>query len=196
MRDDASVTNGLRSAFFTRSPAFLISAPDSGLVHCEPIRLRDVKDLHLVLPVGRRPLLEQYLVDHKVHIAQRLSWFESMVGAMDLVRSSHWTAIISGLFIADDLRRRRFTLNPLADPILWDDLLLVEPEREPLSPIAQDFVRLLSKAAEEVNTIPIRIAHGDALPEPLPECLPSLGQPLAYAHPQSLSPALTAMSHG
>lgn len=188
MPDDAGGANGLRTSVFTRTPAFLISSPDSGLPHCEPIRLRDIKDLHLVLPVGRRPLLEQYLIDHKVRIVQRLSWFESMLGAMDLVRSSHWTAIISGLFIADDLRRRRFTLNPLADPMLWDDLLLVEPEREPLSSVAQDFISLLSKATEEINTIPIRIAHG--------ERLPSLEQPRGAEQPLSFTPELSVASHG
>ena len=148
------------------------------------------------LPVGRRPLLEQYLVDHKVQVAQRLSWFESMLGAMDLVRCSHWMAVISGLFVADDLRRRRFTLNPLADPMLWDDLLLVEPERQPLSSVAQDFISLLSKATEEINTIPIRIAQGERLPERFPERLPSQGQPLGAEHPQGLPPTLTAASHG
>ncbi|MES3001835.1 MAG: LysR family transcriptional regulator [Pseudomonadota bacterium] len=161
MPDDASGTSGLRTSLFTRTPAFLLSSPDSGLPHCEPVRLSDIKDLHLVLPVGRRPLLEQYLVDHKVQVVKRLSWFESMLGAMDLVRSSHWMAVISGLFIADDLRRRRFTLNPLGDPVLWDDLLLVEPERNPLPAVAHDFIALLSKATEEINAITIRIAHGE-----------------------------------
>jgi LysR family nitrogen assimilation transcriptional regulator len=152
---------GLSTSLFTRTPAFLVSSPDSGLPHCEPVRLSDIKDLHLVLPIGRRPLLEQYLIDHKVQVVQRLNWFESMLGAMDLVRSSHWAAIISGLFIADDLRRKRFTLNPLADPILWDEMLLVEPARKPLSTIAQNFIGFLKKATEDINAIPIRIAHGE-----------------------------------
>ncbi|WP_077035064.1 LysR family transcriptional regulator [Pelomonas sp. KK5] len=163
MPEDAGAADGLRHSLFTRTPAFLISSPDSGLPHCQPIRLRDLPDLHLVLPAGRRPLLEQYLVDQQVPIVQRLSWFESMLGAMDLVRSSHWTAIISGLFIADDLRRRRFTLNPLADPMLWDELLLVEPERKPLSSVAHAFLECLQRATEEINAIPISIAtatHG------------------------------------
>lgn len=188
MPESAGGTSGLRTSLFTRTPAFLVSSPTSGLPHCEPVRLRDIKDLHLVLPVGRRPLLEQYLIDHKVQIAQRLGWFESMLGAMDLVRSSHWTAVISGLFIADDLRRRRFTLSPLADPILWDDLLLVEPERNPLSTVAHDFIGLLSKATEEINTIPIRIAHGEGLA--------SLGQKPEPEQASSLPPALSAASHG
>lgn len=152
---------GLSTSLFTRTPAFLVSSPDSGLPHCEPVRLSDINDLHLVLPIGRRPLLEQYLIDHKVQVVQRLNWFESMLGAMDLVRSSHWAAIISGLFIADDLRRKRFTLNPLADPILWDEMLLVEPARKPLSTIAQNFIEFLKKATEDINAIPIRIAHGE-----------------------------------
>lgn len=160
MSYEAGGPYGLRTSLFTRTPAFLVSAPESGLPHCEAVRLRDLKNLHLVLPIGRRPLLEQYLIDHKVHVVQRLNWFESMLGAMDLVRSSHWSAIISGLFIADDLRRRRFTLNPLADPILWDDLLLVEAERKPLSAIAQNFLELLRRTTENINAIPIRIAHG------------------------------------
>ncbi len=188
MPDDADANRGLRNSLFTRTPAFLISSPHSGLPHCMPVRLRDVKDLHLVLPSWRRPLLEQYLIDHNVQITQRLSRFESVLGAMDLVRSSHWTAIISGLFIADDLRRRRFTLNPLTDPMLWDDLLLVEPEREPLSMIAQDFLSLLSKATEEINTIPIRIAHG--------EWPPSVGHIVGIEQTQNFPPALSAASDG
>ena len=188
MSDDASGTSGLRTSLFTRTPAFLLSSPNSVLPHCEPVRLRDIRDLHLVLPIGRRPLLEQYLTDHKVHIAQRLSWFESVLGAMDLVRSSHWTAVISGLFIADDLRRRRFTLNPLADPMLWDDLLLVEPKRKPLSSVAQDFIEVLSKATEEVNTIPIRIAHGQRLS--------SLGQTDDPEQALRLPPVLSVASQG
>ncbi len=187
MPDDGSGTSGLRSSLFTRTPAFLISSPDSGLPHCEPVRLCDIKDLHLVLPIGRRPLLEQYLIDNKVRVAQRLSWFESVLGAMDLVRSSRWTAVISGLFIADDLRRRRFTLNPLADPILWDELLLVEPARKALSPVAHDFIELLSKTTEEINTIPIRIAHG--------EQMPSLDPPSGLAQLLGL-PANAASAHG
>jgi len=188
MPDDATGTSGLRTSLFTRTPAFLISAPNSAMPHCEPIRLHDVKDLHLVLPVGRRPLLEQYLIDHKVQVAQRLCWFESMLGAMDLVRSSHWMAIISGLFIADDLRRRRFTLNPLAHPMLWDDLLLVEPERKPLPAVAHDFIALLSKATEEINAITIRIAQG--------ERPPSLSQALGPEQLFSPQPARAAPSHG
>jgi DNA-binding transcriptional LysR family regulator len=188
MPDNAGGANGLRTSLFTRTPAFLLSSPDSGLPHCEPIRLRDINDLHLVLPAGRRPLLEQYLIDHKVHVAQRLSRFESMLGAMDLVRCSHWTAIISGLFIADDLRRRRFTLNPLADPMLWDDLLLVEPERKPMSSAAHDFIGFLSKATEEINTIPISIANG--------ERPPSLGQTFSPEQRLSWPPALAAAPHG
>jgi LysR family nitrogen assimilation transcriptional regulator len=188
MPDNSNGTSGLRTSLFTRTPAFLVSSPDSGLPHCEPVRLRDIKDLQLVLPVGRRPLLEQYLIDNKVHVAQRLNWFESMLGAMDLVRSSHWTAIISGLFIADDLRRRRFTLNPLADPLLWDELLLVEPERHPLSMVAQDFIGLLSKATEEINTIPIRIAHGERLPSP--------GLTFEPRQRLGMPPALDAASRG
>lgn len=163
MSYDGGGAVGLNTSPFTKTPAFLVSSPESGLPHCEPVRLSDIKDLHLVLPIGRRPLLEQYLIDHKVQVAQRLNWFESMLGAMDLVRSSHWAAVISGLFIADDLRRRRFTLNPLADPILWDEMLLVEPARKPLSTIAQSFIELLKKATEDVNAIPIRLAHGEQL---------------------------------
>lgn len=161
MSYEAGGASGLGISVFTRTPAFLVSSPNSNLPHCEPIRLSKIDDLHLVLPVGRRPLLEQYLIDHNVRVVQRLNRFESMLGAMDLVRSSHWTAIISGLFIADDLRRRRFTLNPLADPILWDEMLLVEPTRKPLTIAAQSFIELLRQATEELNAIPTRMAHGE-----------------------------------
>lgn len=162
--------HGLRTSPFCRSPAFLVSSPDSPLEHGAPVRLADLDELYLLRPNSGNVLglmLERYLLDNNVRVTARMSRFESMLGAMDLVRTSHWSLIMPGLFVAPDLRRPNFTLNPLADPVLWEEIVVVEPERQPLHAAGQAFVDILRGVANDVNDLPIRVAAGQPLHQAL-----------------------------
>lgn len=163
----ANHLRGLRASTLTKSPAFLVSSPNCPtLRHCEPVQLKDVADLRLIVGTtgSARLLLERYMLDLGIHPVARLETMESVQGALSLVRSSHWKMIWPGIFIADELRRHRYTLNPLVGPPLWEELVLIEPERQPLSAAAQAFLDVLRAEIAAINDIPTRIVLGEMPP--------------------------------
>ena len=152
-------TTGVRSTLFAHTPEFLVSSAGSGLVHGQPVRLSERRDLKLVLPGqanARRPMLEQYFATHRVTVAARLE-FDTMLGTIDLVASSDWHTVLPGVFVSRDVDSGRFTLNPLADPALELDLMLIEPERQPRSAAAAAFLDTLREVTDEANRLPARL---------------------------------------
>lgn len=155
-------TMGLRSTLFTHTHEFLVSAPGSGLPHGRPVRLSELRDLKLILPAAvnaRRPVLEQYFDANGVTVGAR-SEFDTMLGTIDLVSRSDWRAVLPGVFVSEDVGSGRFTLNPLANPPLVLDLMLIEPERQPLSAAAAAFLDTLREVTDEANRLPTRMALG------------------------------------
>jgi DNA-binding transcriptional LysR family regulator len=65
------------------------------------------------------------------------------MGTLDFVANTDWVTILGGIMMASDAEPRQFTLNPLADPPLAVDLVLIEPSRRPMSPAAEAFLEML-----------------------------------------------------
>jgi DNA-binding transcriptional LysR family regulator len=155
---------GIRATLFAQTPEFLVSAPGGPLVHGAPVRLADLQGLRLVVPGtanARRPLLEQYFASHGVAVAARLE-FDTMLGTLDLVARSDWRAVLPGVFVSRDVASGAFTLNPLANPPLLLDLVLIEPERQPLSAAAGAFLDALREVTDAANLVAVRMADGGA----------------------------------
>lgn len=155
---------GIRSTLFAQTREFLVSAPGGMPAHGDPVRLGDLPDLRLVVPGmanARRPMLEQYFATHGVTVAARLE-FDTMLGTLDLVARSDWRAVLPGVFIARDVASGAFTLNPVANPPMVLDLMLVEPERQPLSAAAGAFLDALRSVTDEANVVAARMAQDGA----------------------------------
>jgi LysR family nitrogen assimilation transcriptional regulator len=151
---------GIRSTLFAQTREFLVSAPGGPLQHGEPVRLSELQDLRLVVPGAanaRRPMLEQYFATHGVTIAARLE-FDTMLGTLDLVAHSDWRAVLPGVFVSRDVGSGAFTLNPLANPALLLDLMLIEPDRQPLSAAASAFLDALRETTDQANLVAARMA--------------------------------------
>ena len=58
-----------------------------------------------------------------------------------------------GVALARDLvfEQRELTINPLADPALALDLVLIEPSRRPLAPAAEAFLEILAEEARRLD---------------------------------------------
>lgn len=156
--------NGLDSSPFADTPAFLVSSPTSAFRHCEPVRLAELKSLRMVLPASRnarRDGLDNYFAATGAQFAAQME-LDSILGTMDLVRQGNWSTILPGLFIEPDIASRAYTLNPLVDPVLVEQMMLVEPVRCPIGAAGQAFVASLRAATDRVNALPMRLAHGDA----------------------------------
>jgi len=74
-----------------------------------------------------------------------------MFGTLDFVASTDWVTILPGTMMVSDIERRNLTINPLADPPLALDLVLIEPSRRPLPPAAEAFLEILRTEAARLD---------------------------------------------
>ena len=146
---------GLKTRPFIRTPEVLVSGPYHGLHHLDPVRLAELGPLRVVLPAApnrRRVTLETYFASNSVRI-DRLLDLDAMFGTLDLVACSEWVAVLPGVMMVGDIPRGRFTINPLADPPLPLDLVLIELSSRPMSPAAAAFLELLQEETARINAL-------------------------------------------
>ena len=146
---------GLKSALFMRTPEVLVSRRDGKLEHLKPVRLRDLGPLKIVVPGAqnaRRTLLETYLASNGVRIERTLE-LDAMLGTLDFVASSDWVTILGGIMMVSDVESPHFTINPIVDPVLPLDLVLIEPLRRALSSPAEAFVEILRAETTRLNAV-------------------------------------------
>ena len=145
---------GLKSRLFLRTPEVLVSAR-RGVGDSDdqpaPIALRSLQPLKLVLPSKantRRQSIETYCGSNGIEIA-RLIEMDAMMGTLDFVARSEWRTILPGIMMAIDDPRLR--VDPLADPPLMLDLVLIEPSRRPMSQAAKVMLAMLEAEAGRLN---------------------------------------------
>ena len=147
--------SGLRSTLFMRTPEVLVSRPGAALKHLEPVALGALGPLKLVVPGAqnaRRTLLEAYLAANGIAIERTLE-LDAMLGTLDFVANSDWVAILPGIMMVSDVERPLLTINPIVDPVLPLDLVLIEPLRRTLSSPAQAFVDMLRAETLRLNAL-------------------------------------------
>ncbi|WP_134500335.1 LysR family transcriptional regulator [Microvirga pakistanensis] len=148
-------TVGLKSRVLVRTPEILVSSGRLGLEHLAPVRLSDLEPIKAVVPSWqniRRSTLETYFSSNSVKV-DRLLELDAMLGTLDLVANTDWVTILPGVMMASDIKSRGFCVNPLADPSLETDLVLIEPARQPLSPAAHAFLDILEGETQSLNAL-------------------------------------------
>jgi LysR family nitrogen assimilation transcriptional regulator len=156
---------GLKSRLFLRTPEVLVSAatplwPNEGAGgaptvvprHGEPVRLADRGPLKLVLPSRmntRRGTLETYCATVGAEVT-RIIELDTMFGTLDFVARGDWVTILPALMMAAG-STQGFTVNPIVDPALTLDLVLIEPARRTLAPAAALFLGMLEEEARLIS---------------------------------------------
>jgi LysR family transcriptional regulator, nitrogen assimilation regulatory protein len=147
--------SGLKSALFMRTPEVLVSRRGSALEHLAPVTLRTLSPLKLIVPGAqnaRRHLLETYLATNGVEIERTLE-LDAMLGTLDFIAHSDWVAILPGIMMVSDVERPQLTINPIVEPVLPLDLVLIEPLRRALSSPAEAFVAILLEETVRLGAI-------------------------------------------
>jgi len=163
---------GLDTRIFHSTPEVLVSRRTSRRAHMTPIRLKDLGPLDLLLPSPpntRRRTLDTYLAANGVRVRKVLE-IDSMFGALDLVANTDWVSIFPGIMMASDIDRDLFTINVIVEPQLILDLVLIEPIRQPMGPLAETFLKLLEDETARIND---RLAK---IPGTIPAGGPAIGQ--------------------
>ncbi|MFC4171083.1 LysR family transcriptional regulator [Microvirga sp. GCM10011540] len=146
---------GLKSRLLARTPEVLVSKGQLDVRHMAPVRLSDLGTLKIVVPTGqntRRRSLETYFSSNGVKIGRMLE-LDAMLGTLDLVASSDWVTVLPGVMMANDIASRHYVINPLAQPSLETDLVLIEPARQPLSAAAETFLAVLEQETLRLNAL-------------------------------------------
>lgn len=146
-------TPGIRSRHFLRTIELLVSQRKSRLRHLDPVRLKDLGPLRLVVPGSlntRRRSIETYLAAHGLR-CERMLELDAMLGTLDFVSRSDWVTVLPGIMMAADIHRPTVTINPIVDPIFTLDLVLIEPSRRAMSPAARSFLKMLQVESERLE---------------------------------------------
>jgi len=155
---------GLNMRLFQSTPEVLVSSRTSGLKHMEPVRLTELDRLKLVLPSPqntRRRTIENRLDGCGVAI-QGILELDSMFGTLDLVANTDWFSILPGIMMASDIDPELFSVNPIIEPEMKLDLVLIEPMRLPLGVLGETFLGLLEDQTRRANerwTLPMDLVQ-------------------------------------
>jgi LysR family nitrogen assimilation transcriptional regulator len=135
---------GLRSKLFLRTPELLVAGPGTKRIPGEPVRLVELRPLRLVLPGRantRRMTLETYCATVGAEL-ERVLEMDAMFATLDFVARSDWVTILPAIMMGAELGPA-YVVNPIVDPPLLLDLVLIEPARRPLNRAAEVLLGLL-----------------------------------------------------
>ena len=133
---------GLRSRLLVRDREMLLSGPRRGLTPLAPVRLKDCRPFKVVLPGPdniRRRNLETYFQTHGVEVEAMLE-MDAMIGTLEFVARSDWVTVLPSLISVNDIGARDLVVNPIAEPSLYAEFVVIEPSRRTLSAQARLFL--------------------------------------------------------
>lgn len=132
---------------------FLVGA--AGGAHLEPVRLRDIQPLRLVLPGrtnARRRRIEAYLRQQSIEVAEVLE-LDAMLATLDLIANSDWMGILPGILCCSDWDGRRRCLRPIVDPQLPVTYFRIEPATRSLSRAGAIFSEMIEEELDAALTM-------------------------------------------
>jgi DNA-binding transcriptional LysR family regulator len=150
---------GLRSRLLARDREMLVSGPARGLTPLAPIRLKDLATLKLVAPGApniRRRNIDTYFQTNGIQVDELIE-MDAMIGTLEFVAATDWVAVLPSLICVNDIERRDLIVNPIVDPPLFAEFVVIEPARHTLSVQAQLFLERLEAQVQRIQKIWTRV---------------------------------------
>jgi DNA-binding transcriptional LysR family regulator len=154
-------TIGLKSRLLVRDREMLISGPRRGFAPLAPLRLSECAPLKIVVPGPdniRRRNLDTYFQSHGVEVAAMLE-MDAMIATLEFVARSDWVTVLPSVISVNDIGRGELIVNPIVDPELHAEFVVIQPTRRTLSTQARLF---LQRFEDEVANIHERWAEAIA----------------------------------
>ena len=145
-------TQGIKYSNLVRDREVLVSSPSFGTNQGEEISLKNLAPLKIVLPTKaniRRIKLEDYFTAYSIEIANIME-MDSMIGTLELVGSTDWVTILPYLICVPDTHSNLRHINPICEPNIYSDFVIIEPIGRSLTPQATFFLKQLK---EEISSI-------------------------------------------
>ena len=152
---------GLKSRLLVRDREMLVSGRRRGLEPLAPVRLRDCRPFKVVVPGPhniRRRNLDTYFQTHGVEVDGMME-MDAMIGTLEFVARSEWVAVLPSLISANDIGKRDLIINPIADPPLYAEFVVIQPARRMLTTPARLFLERF-----EAEIVHIQDVWNEAIP--------------------------------
>lgn len=148
-------TIGLKSRILVRDREMLISGPRAGFKALAPVRLSQCRPLKIVAPSShniRRRNLETYIQAHGVEIEAMLE-MDAMIATLEFVARSDWVTILPSVISVNDIGRGALIVNPIIDPELHAEFVVIQPTRRKLSMQARMFLERFEAEVAHIHNI-------------------------------------------
>jgi LysR family tcuABC transcriptional regulator len=158
---------GLKSRLILRDREMLVSSPRLGFKPLQPVRLKDCGPLKIIMPGPtnvRRRNIEIYLRTHGVEIADMIE-MDAMIGTLEFAARSDWVAILSGLICANDVGGTERVINPIFDPPLFAEFIVITQARRTLSTQARLFLETFEAEIERIQQVWAQTTSPALVPE-------------------------------
>jgi LysR family tcuABC transcriptional regulator len=158
---------GLKSRLILRDREMLVSSPRLGFKPLQPVRLKDCGPLKIIMPGPtnvRRRNIEIYLRTHGVEIADMIE-MDAMIGTLEFAARSDWVAILSGLICANDVGGSERVINPIFDPPLFAEFVVITQARRTLSTQARLFLETFEAEIERIQQVWAQTTSPALVPE-------------------------------
>ena len=146
---------GLKSRLLVRDREMLISGPKRGLKELTPVRLADIEPLKIVIPGPdniRRRNLDTYFQSHDVEVAALLE-MDAMIGTLEFVARSDWVTVLPSVICVNDIGGGALIVNPIAEPQLDAEFVVIQPARRTLSAQARLFLARLEQEVAHIHRV-------------------------------------------
>lgn len=148
-------TIGLKSRMLVRDREMIISGPRAGFTPLAPLRLAECRPLKIVVPGPdniRRRNLETYFQAHGVEISAMLE-MDAMIATLEFVARSDWVTILPSVISVNDIGRGELIVNPIAEPELHAEFVVVQPTRRTLSTQARLFLQRFEAEVAHIHDV-------------------------------------------
>ena len=146
---------GLKSRLLVRDREMLLSGPRRGLAPLAPVRLRELRPFKVIVPGRgnvRRRNLETYFQTNGVEVDAMLE-MDAMIGTLEFVSRSDWVTVLPSLISVNDLATGDIVVNPLADPAMHAEFVVIQPARRTLSAQARLFLERFEAEVAHIHAV-------------------------------------------
>ena len=144
---------GLKSRLLVRDREMLLSGRQRGLTPLAPVRLADCAPLKIVVPGPqnvRRRNLETYFHTHGVALAAMLE-MDAMIGTLEFVARSEWVTVLPSLICINDIDKGDLVVNPIINPTVRAEFVVIQPARRTLSLPARRFLECFEAQVANIH---------------------------------------------
>ena len=133
----------------------LTSSTRGAFTPLAPVRLSECRPLKIVVPGPdniRRRNLETYFQAHGVEIETMLE-MDAMIATLEFVARSDWVTILPSVISVNDIGRGELIVNPIIDPELHAEFVVIQPTRRKLSMQARMFLERFEAEVARIHNI-------------------------------------------